>query len=296
MDRIEGRVAVVTGAASGIGLALANTFATAGARVVLADVEQEPLDAVVRRLRADGHRAIGVRTDVRSQREVRQLAEATMHEFGAVHILCNNAGVESGALFSDIPLSTWEWVMDVNFWGVVHGCREFLPLLRAQDEGHIVNTASMSALATESPTMTPYVCSKFAVHGLSECLDNELRVAGERIGVSVIMPGPVLTRMMDAERNRPDGAPATEAIPARRAWRDAMSHSMRDRGLQPDAVASQVLDAIQTGRFFVLPHPDRALAAVERRLRRMADSLPAEALPAEVLSAEALSTRDSTAD
>jgi NAD(P)-dependent dehydrogenase (short-subunit alcohol dehydrogenase family) len=280
MDRIEGRVAVVTGAASGIGLALANTFAAAGARVVLADVEQAPLDAAVRRLRADGHHAIGVRTDVRRQREVRHLAEATTREFGAVHILCNNAGVESGALFSDIPLATWEWVMDVNFWGVVHGCREFLPLLRAQDEGHIVNTASMSALATESPTMTPYVSSKFAVHGLSECLDNELRVAGERIGVSVIMPGPVLTRMMDAERNRPDGVPATEVIPARRTWRDAMSHSMRDRGLRPDAVANQVLDAIQTGRFFVLPHPEPALAAVERRLRRMADSLPADALSA----------------
>lgn len=279
MDRIEGRVAVVTGAASGIGRALANTFATAGAHVVLADIEQEPLDAAVQRLRAEGHRVIGVRTDVRSQGDVRRLAEAAMNEYGGVHIVCNNAGVSSGASFSSIPLSTWEWVMDVNFWGVVHGCREFLPLLRDQDEGHVVNTASMSALVTQAPSMSPYVCSKFAVHALSECLDHELRMADERIGVSVIMPGPVLTRMMDAERNRPDGVPAVEPDAARRAWRDGMSDAMRNRGLPPETVAGQVLDAIRTRRFFVLPHPAEALAAVERRLHRMKDAVPAGVLP-----------------
>jgi NAD(P)-dependent dehydrogenase (short-subunit alcohol dehydrogenase family) len=274
MDRIDGRVAVVTGAASGIGFALAEALAAEGAQVVLADIEQEPLDAAVRRLRANGHRSVGVRTDVRHERDVRQLADATMSEFGAVHIVCNNAGVESGALFSDIPLRTWEWVMDVNFWGVVHGCRTFLPLLRAQEEGHIVNTASMSALATDQSTMTPYACSKFAVHALSECLETELRGAGENIGVSVIMPGPIRTQMLDAERNRPLGVPATDTVPARRVWRDAMSGAMRERGLEPDTVAAQVVEAIRAGRFFVLTHPDGALAAVRRRLRRMTDDVP----------------------
>jgi NAD(P)-dependent dehydrogenase (short-subunit alcohol dehydrogenase family) len=276
MDRIEGRVAVVTGAASGIGFALATAFAAAGACVVLADLEQQPLDAAVGRLRAVGAPALGVRTDVRDSRDLHRLSAAAMQEFGAVHVLCNNAGVESGALFSDIPLPTWEWVMDVDFWGVVHGCREFLPLLRDADEGHIVNTASMSAVATEAPTMAPYICAKTAVLGLSECLDSELRAAGERVGVSVLLPGPVLTRMLDAERNRPEDVPSTDTDPARRAWRDGMSQMMRDRGVQPEAVAGQVMDAIRTGRFFVLPHPAQALASAARRLRRMTDDQPTE--------------------
>jgi NAD(P)-dependent dehydrogenase (short-subunit alcohol dehydrogenase family) len=272
MDRIEGRVAVVTGAASGIGLALATAFAAAGACVVLADIEQKPLDAAVDRLRAGGYPALGVRTDVRDPRALRALSAATLREFGAVHVLCNNAGVESGAPFADIPLPTWEWVMAVDFWGVVHGCREFLPLVRDAGEGHIVNTASMSAVLTEAPTMAPYVCAKSAVLALSECLDSELRAAGERIGVSVVLPGPVLTRMLDAERNRPEDVPAAEMVPARRAWRAGMDQAMQDRGLPPETVAGQVLDAVRTGRFFVLPHPPSALAAVERRLRRMTDA------------------------
>jgi NAD(P)-dependent dehydrogenase (short-subunit alcohol dehydrogenase family) len=276
MNRIEGRVAVVTGAASGIGFALAAAFAAAGACVVLADVERRPLDAAVDHLRAGGYPVLGVRTDVRDSGDLRQLSAATIREFGAVHVLCNNAGVESGALFTDIPLPTWEWVMAVDFWGVVHGCREFLPLLRDQDEAHIVNTASMSAVATEAPTMAPYVCAKSAVLALSECLDSELRAAGERVGVSVVLPGPVLTRMLDAERNRPEDVPAAGMLPARIAWRDGMSQAMRDRGLRPEAVAGQVLDAVRAGRFFVLPHPAAALAAADRRLRRMTDAQPAE--------------------
>jgi NAD(P)-dependent dehydrogenase (short-subunit alcohol dehydrogenase family) len=154
----------------------------------------------------------------------------------------------------------------------VHGCREFLPLLREQDEGHIVNTASMSAVATEATTMAPYICAKSAVLALSECLDCELQAAGEQVGVSVVLPGPVLTRMMDAERNRPDDVPASDMIPARRAWRAGMSQAMQGRGLPPETVADQVLDAIRSERFFVLPHPAQALAAAERRLPSLADA------------------------
>jgi NAD(P)-dependent dehydrogenase (short-subunit alcohol dehydrogenase family) len=271
MDRLEGRVAVVTGAASGIGLALADALSLAGAHVVLADIEQDALDNAVRRMRSAGRHAIGVRADVSSRADVQSLADTTLAEFGAVHILCNNAGVESGGPFGDIPLTTWEWVMDVNFWGVVHGCRTFLPLLRAQAEGYIVNTASMSALSADTPTMAPYACSKFAVLALSECLDAELRAAEEPIGVSVLMPGLVHTKILDAERNRPNSVPASDDNPARQAWRAAMSAAMQDRGLAPTAVAEQVLDAIRANRFFVLPHATQAVSAVHRRLSRMTD-------------------------
>nr|WP_313905296.1 SDR family NAD(P)-dependent oxidoreductase [Rhodococcus sp. WB9] len=124
-------------------------------------------------------------------------------------------GVDSGALFSDIPLRTWQWVMDVNFYGVLHGCREFLPLLRQQPEAHIVNTCSVAAFATGAPTMSPYVASQFAVLGMSEKLEIELRTAGESIGVSVLCPGPVKTRMTESERNRPSGVVSTLADPVR---------------------------------------------------------------------------------
>jgi NAD(P)-dependent dehydrogenase (short-subunit alcohol dehydrogenase family) len=222
-------------------------------------------------LRAAGHDVTAVRTDVSREQDVRALAEAALDTYGAVHILCNNAGVESGASFSDVPLRTWQWVMDVNFWGVLYGCREFLPLLRDQGDGHIVNTASMSALSAEIPTMAPYTCSKFAVLALSECLDAELRMAGDPVGVSVITPGPVNTRMSDSERNRPGDVPGTEPDQVRQQVKAALRSATQTTGLDPAIVAEQVLDAIRRRRFFVLPHRDRALAAVERRLRWMAD-------------------------
>ncbi|WP_082833263.1 SDR family NAD(P)-dependent oxidoreductase [Rhodococcus sp. LB1] len=271
MVELEGKVAVVTGGASGIGFAMAERFAGEGVKVVLADIEEGSLDIAVSALSASGADAIGVQTDVSDPESVHNLALRTIDEFAGVHILCNNAGVDSGALFSDIPLRTWQWVMDVNFYGVLHGCREFLPLLRQQPEAHIVNTCSVAAFATGAATMSPYVASKFAVLGMSENLEIELRTAGESIGVSVLCPGPVKTRMTESERNRPSGVVSTLADPVRRSSVERLADTTAASGLEPGHVAEMVVDAIRTNRFFILPHPDMALKGVERRIAWMRD-------------------------
>ncbi|MEV5354944.1 SDR family NAD(P)-dependent oxidoreductase [Streptomyces sp. NPDC052693] len=273
MKELRGRVAVVTGGASGIGHALAQRFIAEGMKVVIADIEEKALDEAVASLGAGGAQVHGVRTDVSRAEDVEALARATLDRFGGVHVVCNNAGVESGAPFLDIPLSTWEWVLKVNFWGVLHGCRTFLPLLKEQGEGHIVNTASTAAFATGLPTFAPYSVSKFAVHALSENLDIELRTAGEPVGVSLLVPGMTKSRMADAERNRPEGVPLSEA-PERRAVLDMIRGAMRDNGLDPSVTADQVVDAILNDRFFVLTHPEETIGAVKARLHSLETGEP----------------------
>jgi NAD(P)-dependent dehydrogenase (short-subunit alcohol dehydrogenase family) len=274
MEQFEGRVAVVTGAASGIGKALAERFAAEGMKVVLADVEAEPLDAAVDAIRSTGADVLGVRTDVSSAEQVQALADATLARFGAVHILCNNAGVETGAAFADIPQRAWEWVLGVNLWGMLHGCRVFLPLIREQDEGHVVNTASLAAFATGLPTFAPYTTSKFAILAASECLALELLAGGEEIGVSLLCPGVVNTRMPEAERNRPADVPSSESDPTRQSILGQLRTLATGTGMDPAEVAGMVLDAIRERRFFVLTHPDEAFAAVERRLEWMRTGVP----------------------
>jgi len=274
MEHFEGRVAVVTGAASGIGKALAERFAAEGMKVVLADVEAEPLDAAVEAIRSSGADVLGVRTDVSSAEQVQALADATLARFGAVHILCNNAGVETGAAFADIPQRAWEWVLGVNLWGMLHGCRVFLPLIREQDEGHVVNTASLAAFATGLPTFAPYTTSKFAILAASECLALELLAGGEEIGVSVLCPGVVNTRMCEAERNRPADVPSSESDPTHESILGQLRSLAASSGLDPAEVAGMVLEAIRERRFFVLTHPDEAFAAVERRLEWMRTGVP----------------------
>lgn len=270
MDPLGGRVAVVTGGASGIGLALARRFAEEEMRVVVADVEQPALDAAVTDLRDRGATVVGVHTDVSSSAEVEELAAMTIDTFGAVHLVCNNAGVDSGAPFAEIPLETWHWVLGVNFWGVLHGCRTFLPLLREHGDGHIVNTASLAALSGFIPTGTPYVSSKYAVLGLSESLFHELARTDPGIGVSVLCPGFVATQMPFAERNRPIDVPALDDHPQRRPVVDLAVAGVA-QGLDPASVADEVVDAIKRRRFFVLPHRDEAQAAFEARLRWLAE-------------------------
>jgi NAD(P)-dependent dehydrogenase (short-subunit alcohol dehydrogenase family) len=238
-------------------------------KVVLADVEAAALDAAVGELTARGAEVIGVRTDVSDRASVEALAEATIAEFGAVHLLCNNAGVDSGAPFEEIAPETWRWVLDVNLFGVINGCQVFLPLLRAQDEAHIVNTGSLASFATGTPTMTPYCVSKFGILALSESLAVELKAAGEQVGVSLLAPGVVRTRMTQSERNRPAGLPSTEDHPARQALTRTLDERMASDGMEPAEVAGLVVDAVRERRFFVLTHPESALAAVRRRLAWM---------------------------
>ncbi|MCS4255732.1 NAD(P)-dependent dehydrogenase (short-subunit alcohol dehydrogenase family) [Rhodococcus erythropolis] len=268
MKDLRGRVAVVTGAASGIGLALATRFADEGMKVVLADVEPDALERASNELARGGADVIAVPTDVRDIDAVQALADRAIDAFGAVHLVCNNAGVETGGSFLEIPYRAWQWVMDVNFYGVLNGCRVFLPLLETQDEGHIVNTASVAAFASGTSTMTPYCASKSAILGMSECLAIELDSAGSSVGVSLLAPGPVKTKMTDAERNLPPGVP-----PASEPHRVALMEELKAKadavGLEPSAVAGMVVDAVRDQQFYILPHAEMAFAGVQRRLRWM---------------------------
>ncbi|AGS35361.1 short-chain dehydrogenase/reductase SDR [Corynebacterium maris DSM 45190] len=262
------KTAVVTGGASGIGFALAQELLREGANVVIADVEQAALDRAIAELDDYRGKVLGVRTDVSDFADVQNLAHETVAHFGAVHILCNNAGVETGGSFSAIADEAWRWVMDVNFFGVLNGCRVFLPLLEQHEQAHIVNTASVAAFASGTATMTPYCASKMAVLGLSESLDIELRGRNSPVSVSVLAPGPVKTRMTEAERNRPVDVPAAEED-ERKAAIATLARITEERGLDPRDVGRQVIEAIQDRRFFILTHPEIALTGVRTRLNWM---------------------------
>jgi NAD(P)-dependent dehydrogenase (short-subunit alcohol dehydrogenase family) len=243
-----GRVAVVTGAASGIGLALAERFVAEGMSVVLADVEQQALERQVARLDADGAKVLGVACDVGDPAQVARLRDLTLDAFGAVHVLCNNAGVASGRPSLGTKPEVWRWIVDVNLLGVAHGIHAFAPLMVAQGSGHIVNTASEAGLAA-SGLLGPYHATKYAVVGLSESLSLEL--AGTGVGVSCLCPELVDTRIFEATRNAPRslGLPPPVQIAITQ-----IEQIMGSTALTPAAVAAQVVDAIRTGRFWIITH------------------------------------------
>jgi NAD(P)-dependent dehydrogenase (short-subunit alcohol dehydrogenase family) len=262
MQSFTGKVAVVTGAASGIGRALAERFAAEGMKLVLADVEAEPLARVERDLRANGTEVLAVRTDVSQAAEVEALAERTLAAFGAVHVVCNNAGVALGKTSWDLTAADWEWVLGVNLWGVIHGIRTFVPImLRQGTDGHVVNTASVAGLLA-SGFKPSYDVSKFGVVALSESLYFELAALGSRVKVSVLCPGPVKTSIMEAARNRPgrlENEASVEAAghrPEAVEYIERLGDAVRLRGGAPVEVAEQVLQAIREERFYVLPHPE----------------------------------------
>jgi NAD(P)-dependent dehydrogenase (short-subunit alcohol dehydrogenase family) len=269
---LRGRVAVVTGAASGIGRALAIRFAAEGMKVMLADVDEAALSGTASELAAAGAEVAAARVDVTRAEEVAALATRTVATFGAAHVVCNNAGVDSGGAFTEIPAKVWEWVFAVNFWGVLHGCSAFLPVMRGQGEGHLVNVASHAALTGYFPAGTPYVASKFAVLGLSENLYHELTAAAEPIGVSVLCPSFVRTSMPYSERNRPADVPSMDAS---QAWQAhlAANRAGAAEGLEPAQVAELVVEAVRKERFYVLPHPEKSIAAVRARQRWLVEGI-----------------------
>jgi NAD(P)-dependent dehydrogenase (short-subunit alcohol dehydrogenase family) len=260
MELVRGNVAVVTGGASGIGFAMAERFATAGLNVVLADVQDDALSAAAAKIGAHGVETLAVRTDVSKEAEVQALAAATIERFGAVHIVCNNAGVASLADAWFGPTSSWEWVLGVNLWGVIHGCRAFLAHLAGG--GHIVNTASVAGLMTGfGPS---YDASKHAVVALTEDLYNTVKMAGLPIGVSVLCPGWVNTKIVEAGRNwpadlgaKPDDDPAYAVF---------VNHARRAiaEGVTPASIADAVAQAVITDRFWIIPQQDFLDLVVQR--------------------------------
>jgi len=253
MQTFTNKTAVVTGAASGMGRAFAQRFAHEGMKVVLADVEQPALDAAVNELRAQGFDVIGVPTDVRHLDAVEHLARRTLDAFGAVHIVCNNAGVEGyleGAIW-EATEKDWQWTFGVNFWGIVNGVRTFVPILLEQDEdAHVVNTCSATALVTAN---SMYGITKHASLALSETLYSQLKQRGAKIGITALCPGVVNTRLFEGRRNRPaelrnetEALRPDEAERMRRGWFERAAQST-----PPAAVADQLIDAIRKDQFYV---------------------------------------------
>lgn len=272
MQDVEDRVAVVTGAASGIGLATAHRFAEAGMRVVLADIEAEPLAAAESAIKATGATVLAVPTDVASPDAVAELADAAFATFGNVHVLFNNAGVAATAATLRLrawegSLADWSWTLGVNLMGVVHGTRAFVPrMLEHGDEGHIVNTASMAGLLTAA---NPYHVSKHGVVCFTEGLYRDLREMGSRLSASVVCPGLINTRILDAERNRADDAGArTDLSTLRSEVREfaAGFAAALEAGYPPEVVADQVLDGIRADRFYVFPAQPEIVALVDDRM------------------------------
>jgi NAD(P)-dependent dehydrogenase (short-subunit alcohol dehydrogenase family) len=268
MQNVEGKVAVVTGAASGIGRGIAERLAEAGMKVVLGDVEEGALVRTAEAMAEVGADVHPVRVDVSRVEQVEALAAATLSKYGAVHVLCNNAGIVTGSSPTwQSSLEDWNWILGVNLMGVIHGVRTFLPIMIEQDqEAHIVNTASTAGLMYGDGAL--YTGTKFAVVGMSESWYLELTRGGYKPRMSVLCPGFVDTNLLDARRNRPADLPAAPARPrgpeAEAAWKRI--NELFKRGLSPRTVGDRVLEAILDERFYILTHPHWT-PNIEHRMR-----------------------------
>lgn len=254
---------------------MASRFATEGMRVVLADIERDALEVAARELAGDGHEVIAVTTDVGDAASVEALATRTIDAFGAVHLVCNNAGVGAAALPAwEMPPDAWDWMINVNLYGVIHGIRSFVPLLVAQNEGHVVNTTSIAGVVTGVGS-GPYTATKHAVTALTETLQKELEVVDAAVGVSLVVPGRIDTRISEALRNWPAHyGPPPEVrqeeslglmpIPAEFG-------SMVTELMDPADVAELVLEAVLNDRFWILTHPEAVAALVRKRCDAITD-------------------------
>lgn len=274
MEHLVGKVAVVTGAGSGIGKALAERFVDEGMKVVLADLDEVRLRSVEAQLTEVGGDVFPVVVDTALEESVQALAAKALDRYGAAHVLCNNAGVVGTGDPWTGPMSVWEWVVGINLYGVIHGIRAFLPIMQEQGEGHIVNTASMAGLVA-MPGAAPYNVTKHGVVALSEGLFIELKAGGSPVGVSVLCPGFVRTELMDTMTwaDRLGEQPAASVNPMTQ-FVDQMLREGVNVGMPASDVAARVLDAIKAEQFWILTHPDYGDAPIERMQRAVNQQNP----------------------
>ncbi len=277
LAELADKVAVITGAGSGIGRGLVQRCAQAGMRVVAADVEPGALKETVDSAVATGGEAIAVPTDVTDKAAVDALADASYQAFGAVHLLCNNAGVFQAGLLWERTEADWEWVLGVNLWGVIHGIRSFVPRMLAGGEpGHVVNTSSLAGVVSNAYS-GPYTTSKFAVLGLTESLAHDLDVTGAAIGASVLIPGSVATRIAESGRNRPSALAAGQGAEDA-TFVEGMLAQTTATGKDPVAVADLVLDAVRSGTFLI-PTTESYAAQITHRAEALLAKQAPRAFP-----------------
>lgn len=269
MNELAGRTAVITGAASGIGLAMAHRFGREGMNLVLGDIEQDRLDAEQATLRAAGYDVAAHLVDVRDIGQVTAFEKFARERFGDIHVLCNNAGVGGGGPVADPnDLELWRWTIEVNLWGVIHGCKTFLPAMLAHGQpAHVVNTASMAGLGS-APMMGPYNISKYGVVALSETLSKEMQLGGTAVGVSVLCPEFVRTAIATSHRNLPAELRTNESAAPREVGEfPTIIEQLVESGIEPGVVADAVHDAVLANRFWILTHPaskDHVIARAEQ--------------------------------
>ena len=264
MKELKGKVAAVTGAASGLGRSMALAFAAEGMDLALADVDEVNLSAVQDEVLAKGVRAITLKVDVSNAQQLEVFRDQTLTRLGGVHVVCNNAGVSPlGAVWENSP-ADWQWILGVNLWGVIHGVRAFTPHLIKQDEGHIVNTASVAGLISP-PGSGAYNVTKHGVVALSESLYHDLRERNSKVGVSVLCPAYVPTGIVDSERNRPKDLPTSTKSEATLAREAMLRKAVASGKISADQVAQSVVAAIRDERFYILTHP-RIKGAIQSRM------------------------------
>jgi NAD(P)-dependent dehydrogenase (short-subunit alcohol dehydrogenase family) len=268
MQNLDGRVAWITGAASGIGLSLAKRLAAERMKLVLVDVEAKALEEADAALRASGAETLPIRVDVSSESEMAAAAKQALDRFGLVHLIVNNAGVGGGGgPMWKLSEADWKWAVDVNLYGVIHGIRFLLPaLVDSGEEGHVVNTASIAGL-TSTPFMGPYTATKHAVVSISECLSKELELVKSKVGVSVLCPGFVKTRIHESHRNRPGSQQRVDDNPVAQKFA-AVLHQLVESGKPVEQIADAIVDAVRGRRFYILTHSEMK-PAVEHRMRQI---------------------------